>query len=488
MNASLVILALTIASFLLGFLRDLFIAKAFGLSWEADLIFVALILPVFFENFLGLALRDAMIPYLQKLRSQSEALFQNISRWLYWRVMAMGTAVSAIAIIASYWILNLLAPGWTDAQVTSGQIVFCVGAVLVAVQAVLYCQGALLNMDEVFILPMTRTVLLNAGAIVGILLFQPTGMVIFIGMLLPQLALILVQHRRIAYLRGAKKIEPTDHAGGFGLAFAPVLLAAGAQQGCILAERMFASFLDEGSITMLSFAFRIVTIPLTLYALSVLSVLFPRFVSSWSDEDFDGHAAVIRKGLLATLLFLVPATVVLCSFPQTVVSVLLERGQFGASQTDATASLVILYALGLPAMGLALLWGRALLAQHQPRLFLVITLISSALTVSLDALLYGPYGAEGLAFAFASGATLQALFMGMYVYRASPTGLAPSVLLRWITTAAAVAIALHWLPAPHGLLQLCLYIALVLCAFAAGVVLLGERDLFKPAYWSMKKA
>lgn len=488
MNASLVILALTVASFLLGFLRDLFIAKAFGLSWEADLIFVALILPMFFENFLGLALRDAMIPYLQKLRSQSEALFESISRWLYWRVMAMGTAVSVIAIIASYWILNLLAPGWTDAQVTSGQIVFCVGAVLVAVQAVLYCQGALLNMDEVFILPMTRTVLLNAGAIVGILLFQPTGMVIFIGMLLPQLALILVQHRRIAYLRGAKKIETTDHAGGFGLAFAPVLLAAGAQQGCILAERMFASFLDEGSITMLSFAFRIVTIPLTLYALSVLSVLFPRFVSSWSDEDFDGHAAVIRKGLLATLLFLVPATVVLCSFPQTVVSVLLERGQFGAPQTDATASLVVLYALGLPAMGLALLWGRALLAQHQARLFLAITLISSALTVSLDALLYGTYGAEGLAFAFASGATLQALFMGLYVYRTSPTGLAPAVLLRWITTAAAIAIALHWLPAPHGLLQLCLYIALVLCAFAAGVVLLGERDLFKPAYWSMKKA
>jgi hypothetical protein len=78
--------------------------------------------------------------------------------------------------------------------------------------------------------------------------------------------------------------------------------------------------------------------------------------------------------------------------------------------------------------------------------------------------------------------------MGLYVYRASPKGLAVNVLLRWLTTGAAVAAALHWLPAPHGLLQLCLYIALVLCAFAAGVLLLGERDLFKPAYWSMKKA
>ena len=55
MNASLVILALTVASFLLGFLRDLFIAKSFGLSWEADLIFVALILPMFFENLALLA-------------------------------------------------------------------------------------------------------------------------------------------------------------------------------------------------------------------------------------------------------------------------------------------------------------------------------------------------------------------------------------------------------------------------------------------------
>ena len=90
MNTSLIILVLAIASFLLGFLRDLFIAKNFGLSWEADLIFVALILPVFFENFLSLALRDSMIPYLQKLRSQSEALFISVARWLYWRVMLIG--------------------------------------------------------------------------------------------------------------------------------------------------------------------------------------------------------------------------------------------------------------------------------------------------------------------------------------------------------------------------------------------------------------
>lgn len=488
MNASLVILALTVASFLLGFLRDLFIARSFGLSWEADLIFVALILPLFFENFLGLALRDTMIPYLQKLRSQSESLFEAVARWLYWRVMLLGAAACALIVISSYWVLNALAPGWTTEQVANGQLVFCVGALLIAVQAALYCQGALLNMDNVFIMPMTRTLLLNAGAIVGILLFAPSGMVIFLGMLLPQVALIIVQHRRIRYMRGEALPLEKGHGSQFGLAFAPVLLAAGAQQACILAERMFASFLEEGSITMLSFAFRIVTIPLTLYAMSVLSVLFPQFSSSWNDQDHSGHAAVIRKGLLATLLFLVPAAVVLCSFPEAVVSVLLERGQFGAAQTQATASLMVIYALGLPAMGLALLWGRALLAQHQARLFLVITLISSVMTIALDAALYRHYGAAGLALAFTSGAMLQALFMGLFVYRTSPRGAGVAVLARWLATAVALAGAVHFLPQPQGFVELCLYIGLVLVGFAAGVTLLGERDLFRPRYWSMRKA
>lgn len=488
MNTSLAILALTVASFLLGFLRDIFIAREFGLSWEADLIFVALILPMFFENFLGLALRDAMIPYLQRLRSQSEEFFRGVARWLYWRISLTGVAAALLIIVANYWILSALAPGWDAEHLKAGQLVFCVGALLIAVQAVLYCQSALLNMDNVFILPMTRTVLLNAGAIIGILIFGPQGMVIFAGMLLPQLVLIVLQHRRLGYLSGSSEATDKSHGGDFGLALAPVLLAAGAQQACILAERIFASYLEDGSITMLSFSYRIVTIPLTLYALSILAVLFPRFASSWHDNDHDAFAAAIRKGLLATLLFLVPAAVVLSSFPEAVVTVLLERGEFGVEQTRATAPLVALYGLGLPAMGLALLWGRVLLAQQRGRVFLIITLISSSMTIGLDALLYRPYGAEGLALAFSAGALLQAVFMGLYVYRSAPGALGLSVLLRWTITASILVAALHYAPQPHGLIELCLYIALVLIGFAACVGLLGERDLFRPSYWSMRKA
>lgn len=491
MNISIIILALTISAFALGFLRDLFIARAFGVSWEADLIFISLILPLFFEQFLGLALKDAMIPFLQKLRVESEALFRSVARWLYWRVTLLTILITVLGLIFSYWILTALAPGWTPEQVQAGRLVFSTGILLIGVQGVLYCQAALLNMDHVFTLPMSRTVLLNAGAIIGILLFEPTGMVIFVGMLIPQFALIVLQHQRLGYvhlLRHRHAEAPAKGQGsGFGLAFAPVLLAAAAQQGCILAERMFASFLEEGSITMLSFAYRIVTLPLTLYALSILAVLFPQFVESWSRNEQARFDAAVRKGLLATLLFLVPASVVLCAFPESVVSVLLERGKFGAEETARTSVLLVAYALSLPAMGLALLWGRALLAQNRARAFLLIMLGSAGVTVALDALLHRIYGAEGLALAFSAGAFLQALAMGLCVYHVSPRGLGLPMLLRWSATAAGIFLCLHYVPKPQGMLELALYIGGVLLAFAVGVRLLGERDLFKPSYWSMKR-
>jgi len=78
--------------------------------------------------------------------------------------------------------------------------------------------------------------------------------------------------------------------------------------------------------------------------------------------------------------------------------------------------------------------------------------------------------------------------MGLFVYRASPKGAGVAVLARWAATAAVLAAALHFVPQPQGFIELCVYIGLVLIGFAAGVTLLDERDLFKPRYWSMRKA
>ncbi|MDR6355972.1 peptidoglycan biosynthesis protein MviN/MurJ (putative lipid II flippase) [Pseudomonas psychrotolerans] len=193
---------------------------------------------------------------------------------------------------------------------------------------------------------------------------------------------------------------------------------------------------------------------------------------------------LMRKALLGTLLFLVPAAVVLFGYSEPVVKVLLERGAFGAEQSAATATLVVAYALGLPWMGLALLWGRALLSQQRAKTFLYATLASSLITVALDACLYRPFGAQGLAYSFTTGAVLQALFMAAALYRHSLGGLHLSLLLRWFGAGSAVALSSFWLPKPVGLVELIVSIGVAMLGFAVLLLALGERDLFRRAYWA----
>jgi len=180
----------------------------------------------------------------------------------------------------------------------------------------------------------------------------------------------------------------------------------------------------------------------------------------------------------------VPAAVVLFSYSEPVVKVLLERGAFGAEQSAATATLVVAYALGLPWMGLALLWGRALLSQQRARTFLYATLASSFITVALDAFLYQPFGAQGLAYSFTTGAFLQAVFMALALYRHSLAGLHLSLLLRWLSAGSAVALLSVLLPKPVGLLELIVSIGVAMLGFLVLLLVLGERDLFRRGYWA----
>lgn len=147
------------------------------------------------------------------------------------------------------------------------------------------------------------------------------------------------------------------------------------------------------------------------------------------------------------VIFFVPAAVLL-AYILSVISLILERGQFDAAQTAATAPLLALYAIGLPGMGLALLGGRVLLAQGRGRAFMVTALAFCLSTVALDYLLYQSMGAKGLALAFTIGSWAQAVAVGSLIVRLIPIAFLWRTPVRWCLAAALALWALVALPAP----------------------------------------
>lgn len=486
MPLPILIAALLLTSLLLGFARDLVIVHKLGAGQEADILFMALVLPVFFENLFGLGLRDAIIPHLQQLRAHSPAALASAARRLYAGSFFVGTGFSLlVAIAASIW-LSLLAPGWSPEQIAAGTPAFALGAALIAVQTVLYCQTAFMNVEGRFVLPMWRTVLFNVGGIAGLVWVRGSITAILVGMLLGQAFLLLLLHWNVRKLWTDTGRSTTLPRHRFILGFLPVLAATALQQFCVIAERLFASLMEEGSITLLSLAFRIVTIPLTLYALSVLAILYPALALHWAQRNVPATAALLRQGLGLTLILLVPLAVLLAVVPVPIVSALLERGEFAAAQSQATAPLLTAYAIGLPAMGLALFGSRILVAQRGTRAFLATSLMAAITTITLDALLYKDLGATGLAIAFSAGAWVQALLSGWVVLRRLPAGtMSPWPLMRWFTAALLVAWLLIEVPAPEGLVDLSAYGLIVVIVHVVIVALLGERELFTRAFWTL---
>jgi len=480
------LLLLVVLSFVLGFARDLVIVWQFGSGWHTDVLFVALIMPTLFENLLGLALRDSMVPYLVRLRSTSRADYGAAARQLYRLSVWIGGGLTLTMTIGASWWLSLLAPGWSPAQISAAAGTFIVAALLIATHTVLYCQTALLNVEGIFILPMWRTITLNVTAIGAVLIWPGSILSVVWGMLAGQVLSLLIMHHALS-----RHIVAVDRSIRIPFVrlwflgnFMPLLLATGMQQASVIAERYFGSLLEPGSITVLSLAFRTATIPLTLFALSVMGVLYPKLAGTWVKSDLENFRMLIQKLANLAFVFLIPASAFMLSKPDIVIGVLLERGQFGAIETAATAPLLAIFSAGLPAMGIALFGGRILLAQQQGRFFAFAAFVSAAATIAMDWALYGPLGAPGLAAAFAVGSWIQAILVMVLLSVLCPVSFAVGPWVRWAVTAAAVFGALRLIPLPETLLGLSGGVLLAMLSSMVLVRLLGERNLFSLAYWS----
>ncbi|MDR2881329.1 MAG: hypothetical protein LBV29_05465, partial [Azoarcus sp.] len=435
MRTSLSISFLITLSFLLGYARDLLVAWRYGGTWMADSFFVALLLPSFFENLLGITLRDAVIPYLYALRQKGLDILQQQFRRLQLFVWTTGFGVAAVVVLGATLWLKLLMPGWESKQISEFLWVFRLAGALIFVQTVLCFQTAVFNYAGRFVLPVTRTVLSNICAI-GVLFYtgKSVGSVIA-GILFGQFFLLAVMRFML------KKVLLTHHAVGDPLSSArpsliiylmPLLIVTFSQQICFVVERILCSYMAEGSIAKMSYAYRIAIIPMTLYIFSALSLIYPRLSLSWLRRQNEDFVQLLHYGVVLTLVFLAPAAVVLTSASSSVVTLLFQRGAFGPEQTIVTASLLSVYGFGPPAVGMTLFCGRILVLMGKGRQFAALAVLSALSIICIDIAVYDTYGVLGLAVSYVVCNWIQALISLILIARYVPTFQPWGSLVRWI--------------------------------------------------------
>lgn len=421
----------TMMSRILGFCRDIFFASAFGAGWVADAFNVAFRFPNLFRRLFGEgAFNAAFIPlFAKELEGDGRDAARRFAEEALSGLVFVLVVLSAVCILAMPWLIYLLAPGFSgdpqklDLAILLTRITF---PYLICMSVVALLSGVLNSFGR-FAESSMVSVVLNVtliGALMvtfalGVQNQAGGGIVQAIGVSIAgvlQLGLLIWGLRRVGFpltLRRPRWSPGVSRLVTLGI---PGVIAGGVTQINIMIGTMIAS-LQPGAVSQLYYADRLYELPLAIVGIAIGVVLLPSISRSLRAGD---EALVLEsqnRSLEFAMLLTVPAAVALALVPREIVTVLFERGAFTSSDTDDTAGVLWLFALGLPAFVMIKVFSPAYFAREDtktPMQFATISLVANTIgSIGLFFLFrdLGWLPHAGIAAATALGGWLNALLL-----------------------------------------------------------------------------
>lgn len=204
----------------------------------------------------------------------------------------------------------------------------------------------------------------------------------------------------------------------------PMLVAGAAGQVNVIVNTNFATGLQEGSVSWLSYAFRLFQLPVGVLAVGIgtasldaLTKAFTGRVGTTPNRDSDPVNSSFQGSLEHTFWMLAPAFIFLYLGSTNLVSLVFEAGKFSSNDKIMTAAALQAYALGLIGYGLLKLMNSYFYAAGQTKWPMWIGIGSVALNYVLNALFVEQYRHVGLAMTASLVLTLNSALLMLLAYR-----------------------------------------------------------------------
>ncbi len=427
---------------LLGLLRSVVIADAFGTEPELAAYWVAFRIPdLVFQLLAGATLSAAFIPVFSRvrLRESADAGWELASGVL--NLISLVTLVVAVgAFVLAPWIVPLIAPGLgegggREAEIESLAVeltrIMLLSPIFFGISGML---TGILNARQHFVAPALAPLFYNASIIMGALFLAgpmgvrglAVGVVVGSGLhllvQLPALAAVGMRWRPVFDLASGPVREVLRLAG-------PRVIGLGASQLNLVIVIFFASFVSDEAINAVSYAFLLMMMPVAVAGMAISTAAFPLLAQQAAARQM-GTLAVSLGRALGTILFLaVPASAGLLVLADPIVRVLLQRGAFDRASSELVASIVAVYAVAVFAHAGIEIVSRGFYALSDTRTPVKVTVLATVLNAALCWALVGPFGVRGLAAAASIAAILEfALLVRLLSQRLG--GLSPAA-RRW---------------------------------------------------------
>jgi peptidoglycan biosynthesis protein MviN/MurJ (putative lipid II flippase) len=147
----------------------------------------------------------------------------------------------------------------------------------------------------------------------------------------------------------------------------------------------------------------------------VYSVVLPSLSQDLALHRRDKLRLTLSKAFNHTFMVTLPTTLIFYFLRVPIVSILFQRGAFDIDSVQMTSEVLKGYALSIIGLSLSAVCIRYFLAAGKMLVPIVVTIVSSSINICADYILKGLYGAAGLGYGAAIGATVYAVCLLLLV-------------------------------------------------------------------------
>jgi len=421
-----------LASRVLGFVRDVILARFLGTGFLAEAFFVAQRIPNLLRDMVGEgAANAAIVPVLSEyaLQKSKEEWQECINAVLAWGVIVLGS-ITLLGIFAAPWIVRLIAPGFAgepgELQLTVDltRIMFPY-LILIALTAF---QAGILYSLNAFFAPAFGPCLLNLAMILSVwvacLFSWPLAYTISMGVLVGGVWQFVAQwlalRRRGVYWKMPISL---NHAGArqIGKLLLPRLWGGAVYQLNVFVDTFCASLaviVGAGGIAAIYYANRLIQFPLGVFGYALSSVTLPSLSKLVQEGDMVRFRSTLLFALRKLMLILIPTALGMVIFSSTVIPakagiihLVFQRGAFDAYSTTVTSQVMFYAALGLPFFGASRILVSAFYALQDTKTPVKAATVCLVVNAVLNGVLMFPLKIGGIALASSIAGAVNCLLL-----------------------------------------------------------------------------
>lgn len=350
-RSSVAIAIITVAAKILGYAEKLTLAYFFGTSYQVDVynVTVTIVLSVF------ILFREIIEPgflnsFLKAKNNKDEKSAWNLLNTFIVYIFIITLLLSLFVYFNPAGIIDLFAPGFKDQKkelaITLIQLAFP-ACIFLSVSTV---TNITLNGLKRFALPASGELVFKAFIILCLLfLYRYWGIMAAVAGLLLGSFFKLGTHLLALYKQLSFKPRPGQSyylKNAWNLSW-PLLIGVLFSQAGNLADNVFASSQQEGAISALSYANKLIEFPVLIFPYILSVVIFPYFAELSISKEKEKLAGLLSQSLSWITVIFVPLAVFYFISCREIVDLVFRRGAFNDHSVLLTTTPLRYYSIGM---------------------------------------------------------------------------------------------------------------------------------------------